>query len=67
MKIIQIYLTLKVYKNDIVALSELLVRTSDEKTKIKDEELIEGYESTISLLEKFIRPKSDAEHYYQQG
>jgi len=58
---------LKVYKNGIVALSELLARTIDEKTKIKDEELIEGYEPIINLLEKFIRPKNDAEHYYRQG
>lgn len=58
---------LKVYKNGIVALSELLVRTIEEKTKIKDEELIEEYEPIINLLEKFIRPKNDAEHYYRQG
>ena len=50
-----------------MALSELLVRTIDEKTKIKDEELIEGYEPIINLLEKFIRPQNDAEHYYRQG
>ncbi|WP_256621487.1 tetratricopeptide repeat protein [Rickettsia sp. TH2014] len=58
---------LKVYKNGIVALSELLVRTIDEKTKIKDEELIECYEPIINLLEKFIRPKNDAEYYFKQG
>nr|WP_051965343.1 tetratricopeptide repeat protein [Rickettsia tamurae] len=58
---------LKVYKNGIVALSELLARTIDEKTKIKDKELIEGYEPIINLLEKFIRPKNDAEHYFRQG
>ncbi|WP_245969301.1 tetratricopeptide repeat protein [Candidatus Rickettsia colombianensi] len=58
---------LKVYKNGIVALNELLARAIDEKTKIKDEELIEGYEPIINLLEKFIRPKNDAEHYYRQG
>ena len=58
---------LKVYKNGIVALSELLTRELDTKTKIQDKELIQGYEAIINLLEQFIRPKSDAEYYYQQG
>lgn len=59
--------SLKVYKNGIVALSELLTRELDTKTTIQDKELIQGYEAIINLLEQFIRPKSDAEHYYQQG
>lgn len=58
---------LKVYKNGIVALSELLTKTLDTKTKIQDEMLIEGYEAIINLLEQFIRPKNDAAHYYRQG
>ena len=56
---------LKVYKNGIVALNELLARTTEKETK--DEKLFKGYYSIINLLEKFIRPKNDAEHYYQQG
>ena len=58
---------LKVCKNGIVALSELLAQTIDEKTTSKYKELIEEYEPIINLLEKFIRPKNDAEHYYRQG
>lgn len=59
--------SLKVYKNGIVALSELLTMELDTKTKIQDKELIKGYEAIINLLEQFIRPKRDAEHYYLQG
>jgi len=58
---------LKVYQNGLVALGELLKHPKHKNTENESKELIGGYTCIINLLEQFIRPQSEAKHYYKQG
>ncbi|HJD60048.1 MAG TPA: tetratricopeptide repeat protein [Rickettsia endosymbiont of Omalisus fontisbellaquei] len=68
---------LKIYKNGMASLSEALEINLEKKKLLEsienkneetlNNELIEKYEVVINLLEKFIKPKQEAKHYYKQG